>query len=454
MSLNPTRNAVVSLHKAGLGEKAIADQLGIPVGTVSRNLRRARDAGDLPPVTRARAPPLTSRALPRPHANKEWSVNASGVVNAQLETTEPLGRPADVIRALGADPVDWDVERCTFKEWDRSAAERTEDGHVEIVTKRLYGATITLKPRKASHPEKIAEMLKADLAALKPGRVDVVSPAMPPKGQGHTLEIALCDLHVGALAWAPETGADYDTSIATRLAQQAVASMIARTQGVKLERIILRTGDDLLHVDNEASTTTAGTRQDADSRIPKIARSARDVVIEAVRQRLAAAPQVDVVWVQGNHDRVASQMLSLAIEATFANDPRVTVHNAPSARQHLLVGCTHVCYGHGDGAKPDKVPLIMEREAREIWARATNHEFHGGHLHRMSVEDIQGVIYRTAPRLKSTDAWHSRMGYVGSIRALEGYLYHPEFSVISTYVVSVHELRTRYQDAAPRRRGR
>ena len=53
-----------------------------------------------------------------------------------------------------------------------------------------------------------------------------------------------------------------------------------------------------------------------------------------------------------------------------------------------------------------------------------------GHLHHkretvfMPTQELGGVRVRQMPSLVSSDAYHARHGYVGSLRAAQGLLYH------------------------------
>jgi len=80
----------------------------------------------------------------------------------------------------------------------------------------------------------------------------------------HCLVIDIADLHIGKLASAMETGEEYNVSKAVEFASQGVAGILQKAEGFKIDQIVFVIGNDVLHVDTPAGTTTSGTKQDTD----------------------------------------------------------------------------------------------------------------------------------------------------------------------------------------------
>jgi len=271
--------------------------------------------------------------------------------------------------------------------------------------------------------EELREELLADIREAGTGK---------PVTRRHTvdedvlLEIAPLDAHLGALAWADETGgASYDLKIASELYRDAVAGLLARAKRDRPAAILLRIGDDYLHVDSDLNQTTSGTPQDVDSRYRKVFRVGVQCAADAVRQCAALAP-TKVVIVPGNHDNHATFALGEVIAAMYAEHPDVTVSPAITPRLYQEWGRVMLCLTHGDKELPQNLPLLMAAEQPQMWARTDWREIHMGHLHRkrqMAEDEFAGVRVRWLPSLKAADNWHAKKGYVGSNRAAEAYLW-------------------------------
>ena len=116
------------------------------------------------------------------------------------------------------------------------------------------------------------------------------------KQSGLLLEFAPFDLHWGKLAWAEETGQDYDMKEAATDLNKSIDYTIDTASKFNVSKIVFPFGNDFFQIDNEQNTTTAGTRQDTDSRFKKILREGRKLVIDTIEKLREIAP-VDVVIV-------------------------------------------------------------------------------------------------------------------------------------------------------------
>lgn len=245
------------------------------------------------------------------------------------------------------------------------------------------------------------------------------------------LEIGIFDAHFGKLAWAPESESNYDLKIAEKVFRHAVEDLVASATGTfdNIEQIVFPVGNDFLHVDNMESATTAGTRVDSDGRYAKIIEVAAMAVVNAIDYLVPYAP-VHVIHVVGNHDSVSSYNLCREIAAWYRNAKTVTVDISPKSRKYYRYGTTLLGFTHGNLEPHAQLPAIMATEVPDLWSQTTHHEFHVGHTHSkkarqwLSVNENNGTVVRTLPSLSGTDAWHHRMGFVGSQRAAEAYLWN------------------------------
>ncbi len=234
------------------------------------------------------------------------------------------------------------------------------------------------------------------------------------------------DLHLAKLAWAPETGgADWDIRIAEQTYHQAVDDLMAKAPFERIEEVLLIIGSDMLQVDNDQSTTTAGTYVDSDSRLAKVFEVAAKMMTTTI-EKLASRVKVRAVVVQGNHDRVMSLLLGHYITAWFHTHPNVTIDNSPKSRKYVGYGKTLIGFDHGNNTKLADLPLILMRENQDTISQYRHQEVLTGDKHHEQVNDYKGIRVRIAPALCAPDKWHADKGYIGSIRQSQGLLYQRE----------------------------
>ena len=259
----------------------------------------------------------------------------------------------------------------------------------------------------------------------------------------HMLEVSVFDAHFGKLAWAPETGQNYDLKIAERIFFDAVQSLVADAKGHHIEKVLFPVGQDFLHIDNVQSTTTGGTPQDSDGRYAKIFEAAVMACVKAIDYLSTVAP-VKVIWVPGNHDRTASYHVARTLDAWYRLNKDVAVDRSPTWRKYEAYGPQVIGFTHGDQEKHSSLPAIMMHEARKLMSKARSLEIHLGHLHKAK-ETVYvntdshsgGVRVRILPSLSGTDQWHYGKGY-DSDRAAEAYLWSKSRGYVAHFSANVH----------------
>jgi hypothetical protein len=330
----------------------------------------------------------------------------------------------DLVALAKIDLDIWEVERWVSNKWEVGA----KDANDNIVVEPLYQVKAWLRRKKSPGLDKLRADLVADIKreakAYKPG------PSKSAKQTGdHLLEIAPVDLHFGKLAWAEESGEDYDSGIADRVFRTAFDDLLAKASGFPVQSVCLVVGNDLMQVDSEAGTTTAGTHVDTDTRYAKVFRRARAAMAWAIRRAAEIGP-VTVPIVPGNHDQMSAFHLGEVLSAEFHSNKHVRIDNRAAPRKYLRYGVTLLGFAHGHEEKDNDLPLIMAQERAPDWAATTFREFHLGHLHKsketryIAGDTFNGVRVRRLAALTATDAWHARKGYVKSLRQCEAFLFH------------------------------
>lgn len=243
----------------------------------------------------------------------------------------------------------------------------------------------------------------------------------------------LQDWHAGKLAHGRETGgADWDIKIAEKEYRSAVDDLMSKVPIDRVEEVVVIIGSDAIQVDNNASTTTAGTYVDSDSRLSKIFDVAAKTMTDVI-ETIATKARVRAVVLRGNHDETVSLFLGKYVEAWFRSHPNVIVDSSPQSRKYVGYGKVLLGFDHGDGAKAKNLPLLVMRENQSVISQYRFVEVLTGHYHTEQSDDYTGVIVRVAPALCAADRWHSKMGFQGSIRRAQGLLYQKEDGLQAIY---------------------
>lgn len=320
----------------------------------------------------------------------------------------------------------WEVERHVVNKWE-VGTKNPETG--AVLVEPLWQIKAWLKPIKGASVAKFARELLEDVKADTAQRTRIRHKQPPAHDENsYCLEIDLFDLHLGKFAWGKETGHDYDSAIAERMARNAVADLLDQAKRYAITQILLPFGNDFFHTDGHSGATTAGTQVDHDTRFHKMFRAGRALASWMIETCAAVAP-VHIPVVPGNHDENAAFTMGVVLEAEFGRDPRVTFDNSPRPRKYYRFGQTLLGYAHGNSEPVGKLPSFMSLEAKDDWAASTCREFHIGHLHTgrkaepISVNDHVGCTVRWIRSLSGTDAWHAKGGFVGNQRAAEAFVW-------------------------------
>lgn len=250
--------------------------------------------------------------------------------------------------------------------------------------------------------------------------------------------IPMGDPHFGLLTWAEETGENFDLSIAERLTFEAVDRLA--TSGPNSDTALLLNLGDYFHADDSTNRTRRSQAQlDVDGRFPKIARVGIRAMVRCIRRLLEKHRTVIVRNNRGNHDPHQADMLTLALEGWFHDEPRVTIEASPSSFYYHRFGNVLIGSTHGDGAKLADLPLIMATDAPEDWAAAKFRVWHCGHFHHDQLKEHPGCTVETHRTLAAGDAWHRHSGY-RSGRDMKSICYHRVHGEVTRIRCSVTQL--------------
>ena len=313
----------------------------------------------------------------------------------------------DVLKECSVDLKKWDVDHYSIEENSKG-----------------YNFKVYLKIR--NHYEANKQELKKELASYA-GKPTV--PKYKNKQNGMLLEFAPFDLHWGKLSWAEESGDDYDMKEAAAALNKSIDYTIDAASKFPISKILFPFGNDFFQIDNDQNTTTAGTRQDVDSRFKKILREGRKIVIETIEKLKQVAP-VDVVIVAGNHGNLSEFMLGDLLEVKYEKDKSVTVNNSPMSRKYYTYGKNLIGFTHGNEEKVGDLVGIMATEEASLWSKCPHRFWHLGHFHMMQEREMQGVKIQYLASLSASDAWHTKKGYINNTRGVNSFLYDKDMGLV------------------------
>ena len=259
------------------------------------------------------------------------------------------------------------------------------------------------------------------------------------KKGNHLLVINPADIHIGKYADALETADPYDIETAVSRVTEGVEGIIQKAQGFDIEKILFCIGNDVLHIDNVYNTTTKGTRQDVDGKWWQHYEVALSLYVSCVEMLRMVAP-VDCVHSMSNHDYQSGYHLAKSLQSWFRQTDDVTVEANPSHRKYYKYGSNLIGLEHGDGAKMDRLPLLMAQENPIDWSETKYRYWYLHHLHHkvkhkwLDAKDYIGVTVEYLRSPSGSDSWHNRKGFVGVPKAVEGFVHERETGQVARLV--------------------
>jgi hypothetical protein len=277
----------------------------------------------------------------------------------------------------------------------------------------------TLKKPKDYSPEDFANFLKN----YNPPKLTILK--VDRKQENYfrevDVELSISDFHLGKKTLEGE-------SLVTKKVQymHVLSSLIAKvSNSFKINKIVFPIGNDFFHTDNYQNSTTNGTPQDVLVGYNKEYEEGFDLLVHAISYLKEFANSVEVVLIQGNHDRTKCFYLAHALEVFFKNTPNIKFQRHHSTTKHVVLGNTFIGYHHGN-CKIDELPLLFATgESSKDFGNALYKEVHTGDKHHYMAKEIKGVRIQQLPSLSGTDRWHLDNNYINNIRAGIVMIYDP-----------------------------
>lgn len=369
---------------------------------------------------------IVGNKLSKEQKNNNLDINYtsnSSYPKGHIKTLEQLLDKCEV------DREEWMVKDYIVNKWDVTSWKNYSPETIENfqVKARLE------KNQKVIDRKEIVNIFKENINKYEPPVLDVGEDLSHIKSN-NLIEICLFDAHFNKYVWSDETDDKYDAKIAEERYLGAIKTFIDRVRGFGYERILYPIGNDFFNSDTMGNMTTSGTPQDNDLLWHQAFRRGVKLIKDSLYILKKQGVPIDVLIVPGNHDFANSFYLGEYLDAWFRNDELINIDNSPNPRKYYPYGNTLLGFTHGSEEKRDSLPMLMANQSK-LWAESKYREWHLGHFHRkknfkytildkgLELEEEHGVLIRTLSSISGTDSWHNKKGFVGNIKAGDGFVW-------------------------------
>lgn len=452
-SNKPTGEDIYEFRKEdpNLSWAEVGEHYGEPASTLRKREWRYRSKNSIPPLKKHRVESDDVPPKGRKHKVRFMDKGYSAEAYSESDRIRSLD---ELIVASGTDLSKWQVKRYVVNVWESGRKKKlvdlewhngVADGFVHDTgdwqLTNLFQVKAWFEPREEEPYENALKALIDRVKEHAPS-YDPSKFFYKPIDDGYLLVPNLYDAHFGkrshrSFKYTLEEAANDFVKIARAIAAQASSIRM------RPDRILFPVGHDMLHVDNLMDTTSRGTWVETSEDLREIIDAACDSTVKAIEAFAMVAP-VDVVPVEGNHDRLQTYWLGKYLDAFFSNHPAVDVRDMKLERQYYQWGRMGLGMTH-DGNKPQELATLFPIEARHMWGEIEWTEWLTGHFHHKrgalyAVDSVRGTVVRTIPALCANDNYHSLHMYVGGHTAAEVFYYHKENGPAGSFPVFVSEL--------------
>ncbi|AGK86490.1 winged helix-turn-helix domain-containing protein [Salmonella enterica] len=284
--------------------------------------------------------------------------------------------------------------------------------------------------------ERQVELMRAVIDGMKSDITPVSSVPRPKKRLNEKLLnlYTVSDFHLGMLAWADESGDDWDMKIAEDLFSRwfDAAFQKAPDAGVGVINLL----GDFAHFDSlDAVTPASGHVLDADTRYQKLVRYMIRMVRRVVNMALVKHKNVHLLIVQGNHDESGMIWLAEMFNTLYDNEPRVFVDTSADVYKMVQHGKTTLFFHHGHKARFDAIEPVMIAKFRKAFGESVYSYAHVGHLHHQKIVESRNMIVEQHRTLAAKDAYASRGGWMSG-RSANVITYSAEYGEVARLTIS------------------
>jgi hypothetical protein len=283
------------------------------------------------------------------------------------------------------------------------------------------------KEAKDYSPEDFAKFLEN----YKPNNISITKVDRTNDKDYVDVEISISDYHLA------KRTVDGDNDVTTRALRYVTVaqSLIDKVEACyNINTVVLPISNDYFHTDNYQHQTTNGTPQDTIMDYADEYELGFAILVDTINMLRKHSSTVQVVLVQGNHDRTKSFYLAHALDVFFKDALDVEFIREHSVVKGLTLGNTFIGWHHGN-CKIEDLPLLFATHPKysHQFGDAVYREVHTGDKHHYMAKEVKGVRIQQMPSLSGTDRWHLDNNYVHSVRAALALVYDLNLGKIAEF---------------------
>lgn len=309
---------------------------------------------------------------------------------------------------------------------------------IKISTSKTTGQQWTqYAPKKKDDQQDTVNNLEAAISELKKDipKAEIVSPIAKIDDDKLCNQYTLTDYHLGLMAWAEESGSDWDVKIAEQILVDFFK--IAMERSPLANNAIFAQIGDFLHWDGlDAVTPQSKHVLDADTRFTKLVRVTIRVIRKVIKMLLEKYQHVTVIMAEGNHDMASSVWLREVLSSFYSEEPRLTIDVNPDPYYCVTWGKCSLFYHHGHKRNIKNIDHVFVSKFKKEFGNSDFAYGHLGHLHHELKNETNLMILEQHRTLAAKDAYSARGGY-GSGRDSKVITYHKDFGEVGRSIVSI-----------------
>jgi len=328
-------------------------------------------------------------------------------------------------------------KKAAEKGWhqDKSLSHQTREGFSIDKTSELVdaqtGETRLVWYKTSKEKEDQMATMKAVVDELK----SEIKPTkrIPLKNKKHNSNLlnlyVLTDYHLAGLAWAEETGDDWDLSIARDLMINSFKYLIEAAPQAEVG-YFCELGDFQEYDSMDSVTPTNKHLLDSDGRPTKMIRIAIQVMREVISMMAQKYKKVVVLAAEGNHNEYSSIWMREMLSAFYEKNPRIEVVTTVKPYYAYEWGVNMLGFHHGHKKNTSNVGEVFMSEYREMFGRTKLLHIHTGHYHKRDITEKNTHLVEIHPTLTGRNAYAARGGWF-SERAMQVITYHKDYKETS-----------------------
>ena len=228
-----------------------------------------------------------------------------------------------------------------------------------------------------------------------------------------------------------------------KILNDAVYYLIGKAHAsYRLGKLVMVVGPDTLNMDTFGGTTTKGTPVENSESATQAYLKAFESICESIITISSFAPEIEVIFIPGNHDRLSSFHLLHAVSQAFSGWKHIKFNIDYAERKVITYGTNMLCFEHGDVHAKNN-PLVFAVEFAKQWGECSWRMLYTGHYHGRKAKEYvteneeHGFITRIIPALTSSDYYHYHNKYVGNKRSALLHIHEQQQGLIGEFTYSV-----------------